>query len=251
MNPETLEEETYPFLSEKGRKFYNQLLTFAPYLNAANQMVIVRMGFNDHGFVHSKIVTRNALQILDILKDVISPNIVKENLGTYEDVQLVVVAGAFFHDIGNLVHRENHIIHSCYIATQLLFPLLPGLTDRPQQMLSEILHCIYSHHEETECLTVEAGITKVADGCDMAQGRARIPYKRGKIDIHSVSALSIKKVTLMKGEKKPLRIEVNMDNEAGIFQIQEVLGKKIKTSGISDYIEVCGIYKNERLFITL
>lgn len=251
MNLKKLDQTIRSFLSADGQKFYNWLLTLSPYLDAANQMVIVRMGYNDHGLIHSKIVTRNALQILDILKDDVPPTIIHEDLGNYTDVQIVVTAGAFLHDIGNLVHRGEHIMHSCYLASQLLLPVLPEYTASPAQMLSEILHCIYAHHGDTHCLTTEAGIVTIADGCDMAQGRARIPYQLGKIDIHSVSALAIKKVIISQGEKKPLKIEVHMDSRAGIFQIQEVLGKKMKTSGLVDSIEIVGIHQKKRLPITI
>jgi len=88
--------------------------------------------------------------------------------------------------------------------------------------MMDTLHCIYSHCEDVTCKTVEAGIVAVADGCDMEEGRARIPFHRGKIDIHSVSALSIKKVELLEGKRKPIRIRIEMDDRAGIFQIQEV-----------------------------
>jgi metal-dependent HD superfamily phosphatase/phosphodiesterase len=251
MNPESLDQEIRSFLSEDGQLFYTWLLSLSPYLDAANQMVIVRMGYNDHGLVHAKIVTRNALQILDILKEDVPPTLVKENLGDLSDAQKVVMAGAFLHDIGNMAHRQDHEMHSCYLASQLLMPVLPEYTASPAQMLSEILHCITASRDDVECLTVEAGIVTIADGCDMAQGRARIPYKRGKIDIHSVSALSIKKVILSKGEKKPLKIEVHMDSRAGIFQIQEVLGKKMNTSGLEDFIEVVGIHNKKKLPITV
>jgi len=251
MNLKTLDQEIHSYLSPGSQKFYEWLLTLAPYLNAANQMVIVRMNYNDHGLIHSKIVTRNALQILDILKEKVPPSIIRENLGDYTEVQLVVMAGAFLHDIGNLVHRKEHTLHSCYLASQFLLPVLPEYTAHPAQILSEILHCIYSHHEDAQCLTTEAGIVAVADGCDMAQGRARIPYQRGKIDIHSVSALSIREVIIGRGEERPLRIEVRMDSQAGIFQIQEILGQKLKTSGLTDHIEVIGIYREKHLPITI
>ncbi|MBU7016987.1 MAG: HD domain-containing protein [Theionarchaea archaeon] len=251
MNLRTLDRNITSFLSPDGVKFYNWLLTLSPYLDAANQMVIIRLGFNDHGFIHSKVVTLHALRILDILKDKIPPSIIKEKLGDYNDVQIAVTAGAFLHDIGNMVHREQHIMHSCYLASQLLLPVLPAYTSHPAQMLSEILHCIYSHHDDTQCLTTEAGIVTVADGCDMAEGRARIPYKLGKIDIHSVSALSIKRVIIQKGEEKPLRIEIHMDSRAGIFQVQNVLGKKVSTSGLNEFIEIIGIHRGKELPINL
>jgi hypothetical protein len=77
----------------------------------------------------------------------------------------------------------------------------------------------------------------------MAHGRTRIPYRTGKVDIHSLSALSITKVEIEKGRHKPVRILVNMNNPAGIFQIEEVMEKKIQTSGIDHLVEVIALEK--------
>ncbi|MEM2977244.1 MAG: phosphohydrolase, partial [Thermoplasmata archaeon] len=103
------------------------------------------------------------------------------------------------------------------------------------------LEAIYTHDEEVEAISVEGGCVKVGDGTDMAGGRARIPFQRGKKDIHSISALAINDVRIIKGEEKPVRIEVEMSCSAGIFQIQNVLGGKIRTSGIKQHFEVVGI----------
>jgi hypothetical protein len=97
---------------------------------------------------------------------------------------------------------------------------------------------------------MEAGIVKVADGTDMEGGRARIPYNRGKIDIHSVSALSIQKVTISEGQEKPLKITVEMNDHAGIFQVQEVLGKKIETSGLKGFIEISAVVSGREVKVT-
>ena len=67
----------------------------------------------------------------------------------------------------------------------------------------------------------------VADGTDMAGGRSRIPFLSGKNDIHAISAQAINKVTIVKGDMKPVSIQVFMDNPAGIFQIEEVLEKRL------------------------
>ncbi|MEM2288748.1 MAG: hypothetical protein QW503_06645, partial [Sulfolobales archaeon] len=72
----------------------------------------------------------------------------------------------------------------------------------------------------------------------MAEGRARIPYKLGKIDMHSVSALSIKRVDILTGAYRPVSIEVTMDNFAGLFQIEAVLKPKIVSTKIAEYFEV-------------
>lgn len=66
----------------------------------------------------------------------------------------------------------------------------------------------------------------------MARGRVRIPYKTGKVDIHSVSALSITKVEIEKGIKKPVQILVSMNNLRCVFQIEEVLEKRLSQDSV-------------------
>ena len=84
----------------------------------------------------------------------------------------------------------------------------------------------------------EAGIVRIADTLDMEGGRARIPFQAGKVGIHSVSALSIEKVTIQKGDKKPVTIRITMSNSAGVFQIDELLKPRIENSGLQDYVYV-------------
>ena len=43
-----------------------------------NTVSINRLGYNDHGETHSKITTRNALRLLNLLSAKIKPNIIKE-----------------------------------------------------------------------------------------------------------------------------------------------------------------------------
>ncbi len=97
---------------------------------------------------------------------------------------------------------------------------------------------------------MEAGAAKVADGTDMAEGRARIPYRTGKVDIHSLSALSIKRVEIVEGGPRPVRILVHMDNPAGVFQIEKVLQEKIQTSGIEDLVEVVALEMGREIKVT-
>jgi metal-dependent HD superfamily phosphatase/phosphodiesterase len=59
--------------------------------------------------------------------------------------------------------------------------------------------------------------------------------------MHSISATSIKRVDIDEGEDKPVSIRIYMDNPAGVFQIEEVIGKKVETSGISKYVELVAI----------
>ena len=73
---------------------------------------------------------------------------------------------------------------------------------------------------------MEVGISKVADGTDMAERRARIPYQIGKVDIHSLSTLVIEKLEIMKGKKKPVDIKVTMNNPAESFRSNGFFNEK-------------------------
>ena len=221
------------------------------YLKMSNVMAVDRLLYNDHGPVHSRISAGSALLIFSILAKHVEPTTMRSGPCDMEGAKIVVLCGSYLHDIGNSVHRADHELHGCYLASPILDRLLhevyPDEPDVALRMRCEILHCIYSHDEDVQCLSVEAGAAKVADGTDMAQGRARIPYKMGKTDIHSLSALSIKRVEIDEGDEKPVRIRVYMDNPSGVYQVQDVLGRKIKTSGIEKWVEVAAIEQGKTL----
>jgi metal-dependent HD superfamily phosphatase/phosphodiesterase len=151
------------------------------------------------------------------------------------------------------VHREEHYQASLQLAVPILEPKLESIysdLSLATDIMSFIMHGIYSHDDDTQCLTLEAGITKLGDGSDLTKGRTIVPYHKGKVDIHSVSALAINNVILEKGEEKPLRITVAMDNPAGVFQVQAVLEKKIRTSGLRDHVAIYVLVNGERLVLS-
>ena len=215
------------------------------YLRQSNIMVVNRMRYNDHGPVHARIAVGSALEIFDLVASSVEPTTVRDGICDYEGAKLVVLCGSYLHDLGNAVHRGDHFLHSCYLAAPILDRLLPevylGEEAKILGVKCEALHTIYSHEEDVQSLSVEAGSAKVADGTDMAEGRARIPYRTGKVDIHSISAMAIKRVDIERGEEKPVSIRVHMANPAGVFQIEEVIGKKVRTSGIEHLVELIAI----------
>lgn len=234
---EELDNDIYSMLEGKAKEIYRDLQYAVVYQQSANRMVMGRLGYNDHGPTHAKIVTKNALVIFDILKHFVPLNVVEDMIGTEEDSKVVVVTASFLHDIGNMVHRDYHNVHSVTLASPILHDIIPKYYDNPVPIISEILHAIFAHDEEEKCYTTEAGIVSIADGTDMEEGRGRIPFNRGRMDIHCASALAINSVRLNKG-KKGLVVTVSMKDNAGIFQIQEVLGKKLKTTGLEKYVEI-------------
>ena len=101
-----------------------------------------------------------------------------------------------------------------------------------------MLQAIISHRSDGEPLTVEAGILRVADALDMEQGRSRIPFERGHFGIHSLSAAAIEDVSIGDGDDKPIRIDITMNNSAGIYQVDSLLRAKLRGSGLERYVEV-------------
>lgn len=210
-------------------------------LRMANVMAVSRLRYNDHGPVHARIVAGSALELFDTLRRHVQPSIVRDGVGSEDDALVAVLCGSYLHDIGNSVHRVNHHAHSYYLAIPILNRLLGEIYTSKQHMIrvrQEILHSLYAHENGVQCLTMEAGVAKVADGTDMSEGRARFPYLKGKVDIHSLSALAVKKVEILRGDIKPVKLLIDMSNPAGVFQIEWVLETKLSTSGLQEYVEV-------------
>ncbi|MGB9748606.1 MAG: HD domain-containing protein [Candidatus Woesearchaeota archaeon] len=218
----------------------------------SNITAINRSGLTDHGPVHVAIVANSALRLFRLLREAnIESNLEKDYKLSYEDAEVVVFLGAIMHDLGMSIHRINHQEYSISLAINILNQLLEGIYNDEERIIirTEVLHSILTHHANYKPLTIEAGCVRVADALDMAQGRARIPFNAGKIDIHSVSALSIDEVSIEKGSDRPILIKIMMSNSAGIFQIDELLKNKLKNSGIESFIEVLAEVKNEKSII--
>ncbi len=234
-----------------------QYLTGSPkvqsYLRSANRMAVSRLGYTDHGSVHAEVATWNALKAFDILEGTFKSNVVAEGIGDIDDARLIVLASTYLHDIGMVVHRNEHNQAAVQLASPILESKLNDIYGDPGKatdILSFIFHGIYAHDDDTQCLTLEAGITKIGDGCDLTKGRTIVPYQQGKVDIHSVSAMAINDVRLSHGDTKPLQITVAMDNPAGVFQVQAVLEKKLSTSGLKDYIDIDVEVNGDRLVLS-
>ena len=216
----------------------NELYTLWQVMNVN---AVQRLGMSDHGPVHLQIVANIALKLLRLLVEHnIQPSVVSHHNLPTEDAEVIVTMASLLHDLGISIHRVDHELYSLFLAGPKIKELLDGLYDIPTRtiIISEILHAIISHRAEGRPLTLEAGIVRVADALDMAEGRSRIPFQAGKVNIHSVSASAIEQIKIEKGELKPIRIGVLMNNSAGIFQIDELLKNKLEGSGLEPYVEV-------------
>jgi metal-dependent HD superfamily phosphatase/phosphodiesterase len=162
---------------------------------------------------------------------------------------LVPLLAGLLHDIGNSVHRDMHERIKAVLAIPIVDRVLRSTIKDGREVLrlrQEIYHAIYCTSYDVECLTIEAGSVKVGDGLIMAEGRARVPYRLGGVSIHSVSALSIKKVEIEECVQNPIRVNVYMTEMAGIFQVDEAPIPKIKTMPLRNLIEVHAIIGSEK-----
>ena len=209
--------------------------------HVSNVNAVVRLQINDHSWVHIQIVTNLALKLLrQLAKNDVEPGMVRDYGMSQDDAEIVVALGAFLHCIGMAVHRERHEDWSLFLAEPKIGELLEGLYEEPELTVvqSEVLQAITSHREDGRPLTLEAGVIRVADALDMAEGRSRIPFQHGRVSIHSLSAAAIEGVEIKDGEGAPVLIEITMNNSSGIYQVDELLKGKLRGSGLEPYVEV-------------
>lgn len=207
-----------------------------------------RLGMSDHSWVHIQIVANIALRMLRLADRAgIRPAMVTDHGMSARDAEVVVAGGAMLHDTGMSIHRVDHEAYSLFLAEPKLRQLLDGVYAEPELtvVVSEALHCIIGHRRRGQPYTLEAGVVRVADALDMAQGRSRLPVERGEVGIHSISAAAIDDVNIEKGTDRPIRVEIKMNNSAGIFQVDDLLATKIRGTPLEGHIEVIASVEGE------
>jgi uncharacterized protein len=235
-------------LPERGNRDLRRVLERAnadrqlkAWWHVSNVNAAVRLEINDHSWVHIQIVANIALKLLrELTKHGVEPSVVRDYGMRNEDAELVVVLSALTHCVGMSVHRRGHEDWSLFLAEPKLHELLEGIYEEPDRtvIVSEVLQAITSHRADGEPLSLEAGILRVADALDMAKGRSRIPFEKGQVSMHSLSAAAIDAVVIGDGETKPVRIEIAMNNSSGLFQVDGLLKAKLRGSGLEPHVEV-------------
>ncbi len=224
----------------------------------ANVVSIKRLGYNDHGPVHMRKATYNAIKMFKLLHEAdIQMNLEIEHSGTADDSLIAVFMASMLHDLGMSITREQHE----YLSIQLAIPFIDKILEQvyaPEDVMIKMavkslaIEGIFGHMATRKIHSLEAGIVLIGDGSDMEKGRARIPTilsnepRAG--DIHRTSASAIQKVKISKGLEKPINITVEMNASVGFFQIEEVFFPKINFSPVKQYIELyAGVTDREML----
>jgi uncharacterized protein len=212
------------------------------------QVTSERLGMSDHSWVHVQIVLNIALRILRLLvRAGIEPAMVADHAMGRRDAEVVVAGGALLHDVGMSIHRTDHEAYSLFLAERKLRELLADVYDEPERavVVAEALHTIIGHRRRGQPYTLEAGVVRVADALDMAQGRSRVPVDAGRMGIHALSAAAIDEVVIDGGEERPVRVEIRMNNSAGIFQVDDLLATKLRGTPLESHVEVVAAVEGE------
>jgi hypothetical protein len=218
------------------------------YLKAQNVNAVTRKGYNDHGPKHIEIVRNRALRLYELLKrGGVEFNGARQQGLDPADEPVVIALAATLHDIGHVVHRDEHAYYSIPLAADLLDRFLPDFYDRSEavRMKAEVLHAILCHHTEEDPLTLEAGVVRVADALDMERGRSRIPYEKGGRGINTLSSQAIRNVSLIAGDERPVLAEIEMINAAGVYQVDNLLKAKLRDSGLEEVIRIVAVNTKE------
>jgi metal-dependent HD superfamily phosphatase/phosphodiesterase len=200
-----------------------------------------RLAMSDHSWVHIQIVVNIALRLLRLLRRAgVEPGVVRDHGLNPSDAEVVVTAAVLLHDSGMSIHRTDHEQFSLFLAADKLPSLLDGIYDEPEKSVvaAEALHAIIGHRRRGDPMTLEAGVVRVADALDMEQGRSRIPFSERRPNIHSLSAAAIDDVKILAGDERAIRIEIDMNNSSGIFQVDELLATKLRGSQLEEHVEV-------------
>jgi metal-dependent HD superfamily phosphatase/phosphodiesterase len=212
------------------------------------QVASERLGMSDHSWVHVQIVLNIALRLLRLLARAgIEPATVNDHGLGRRDAEIVVAAGALLHDVGMSIHRADHEEYSLFLAERKLRELLEDAYAEPERtvVISEALHSIIGHRRRGEPYTLEAGVVRVADALDMAHGRSRVPVEAGRVGIHSLSAAAIDEISIDAGEERAVRVEIKMNNSAGIFQVDDLLATKLRGTPLEGHVEVVATIEGE------
>ena len=214
------------------------------YLEAQNVNAVKRKGYNDHGPKHIGIVRNRALRLYELLKRADVPFNGATDQGLDEaDESVIIALAATLHDVGHVVHRDDHTYHSIPLAGDVLDRFLADFYDLPTavRVKGEVLHAILCHHTAETPLTREAGVIRVADALDMERGRSRIPYDEGSRGINTLSSRAIQRVSLLPGEDAPVLVEIVMSDAAGVYQVDELLKAKLEDSGLESAVHIVAI----------
>jgi metal-dependent HD superfamily phosphatase/phosphodiesterase len=203
----------------------------------ANVNAVDRLGLGDYGEVHVRIVANGALKLLRLLRDAGQlGGIVTAHRLLADDAEVVVVLAAALHNLGVAIHPTASAPGGLALAALKGRELLAGLYPVRERtvLLAEMLHCIAAQPDAQTCLTLEAGVLKLADALDVTKGRVRVSAQpRGLGD-----GAAIQEVTIQRSKNPPVRVVIRLGQLAGVAGLETMFQSRLRFSGLQDSVEI-------------
>ena len=179
-----------------------EVLAFVRQANASLKAI----GYTEHGQRHVGLVGQIAENILSHLSF------------DQRSCELANIAG-YLHDIGNLIHRENHAQSSAIMAWRILDRM--GMT--PEECAA-IMGAIGNHEEErgTATTAISAALI-IADKADVHRSRVQNPDPAA-FDIHDrVNYAATRSFVWVRSDEKVIALELEIDtNFAQVIEYFEI-----------------------------
>ena len=206
------------------------------------QITSERLGMSDHSWVHVQVVLNIALRLLRLLvKGGIEPAMVTDHGMRDRDAEVVVAGGALLHDVGMSIHRADHEAYSLFMVEERLQSLLaeslrgaradggdrgdPARDHRPPPP-RRALHASRpawcgSRTPSTWRRAARASRSRAASTGSTPSRRRRSTRSGSR-----------------RGRSAPVKIEIEMNNSAGVFQVDDLLATKLRGTPLEGHVEV-------------
>jgi metal-dependent HD superfamily phosphatase/phosphodiesterase len=210
---------------------------------SANVNAVDRLGLGDCGEVHVRIVANAALKLMRLLRDAgHQPSVVTYHRLTPDEAEVIVVLGAAMHDLGLAVHTDPAVAAraSLVLADRKFHELLDGLyTARERAVLTaEALHAVAAQEAGVDCLTLEAGVLRLADALDLTKGRARLPDEASHRPGAANSVPVVDEVTIQRAKAPPVRVVLRLSRADGLPAVEALLQSKLARLPFASLVEI-------------
>lgn len=200
----------------------------------ANVNAVDRLNLGDCGEVHVRIVANAALKLLRLLRD--GAMAAQQRL-TPDDAEVVVVLAAALHDLGLAVHAEAASAAGLALAALKGRELLAGLYPVRERtiLLSETLHAVAALDAATRCLTLEAGVLRLADALDLTKGRVRLSPDGGR---GAAGPPQVEDVTIQRSHQPPVRVIIRLVQAEGVAGLDAFLHARLRDCRLEGLVEI-------------
>lgn len=163
------------------------------FLQSANE-ILRTLGYTEHGQRHAGLVGQIAENILD-------------RLGHEQRARQLANISGYLHDIGNVIHRENHALSGSLMAWRILSRM--GMSPAECAI---VMNAIGNHEEErgTALTNVSAALI-IADKADVHRSRVQNPDPT-TFDIHDrVNYAATRSFVRVRPDEKIIALELQID----------------------------------------